>query len=65
MAPEGMTVLVENARARSITPNGNIAFWGMIDPPETIEIKEGKGNDSFLLSGYEKRIKKELVPMIK
>lgn len=26
-APEGMTVLVENARARSITPNGNIAFW--------------------------------------
>ena len=29
----------------------------MIDPPETIEIKEGKGNDNFLLSGYEKRIK--------
>ncbi len=47
VAPEGMTVLVENARARSITPNGNIAFWGMIDPPETIEIKEGKGTTAF------------------
>lgn len=47
VAPEGMTVLVENARARSITPNGNIAFWGMIDPPETIEIKEGKGTTTF------------------
>ena len=29
VAPDGMTVLVENARVRSITPNGNIAFWGM------------------------------------
>lgn len=47
VAPEGMTVLVENARARSITPNGNIAFWGMIDPSETIEIKEGKGTTTF------------------
>ena len=47
MAPEGMIVLVENARARSITPNGNIVFWGMIDPPETIEIKEGKGTTTF------------------
>lgn len=47
VAPEGMTVLVENARARSITPNGNIAFWGMVDPPETIEIKEGKGTTTF------------------
>ena len=34
VAPEGMTVLVENARVRSITPNGNIAFWGMVDPPD-------------------------------
>ena len=42
VAPDGMTVLIENARVRSITPNGNIAFWGMVDPPETIEIKEGK-----------------------
>lgn len=42
VAPEGMIVLVENARARSITPNGNIVFWGMIDPPETIEIKKEK-----------------------
>lgn len=47
VAPEGMIVLVENARARSITPNGNIVFWGMIDPPETIEIKEGKGTTTF------------------
>ena len=47
VAPEGMTVLVENARARSITPNGNIAFWGMIDPSATIEIKEGKGTTTF------------------
>lgn len=47
VAPEGMTVLVENARVRSITPNGNIAFWGMVDPPETIEIKEGKGTTTF------------------
>ena len=47
VAPDGMTVLVENARVRSITPNGNIAFWGMVDPPETIEIKEGKGTTAF------------------
>lgn len=47
VAPDGMTVLVENARVRSITPNGNIAFWGMVDPPETIEIKEGKGTIAF------------------
>lgn len=47
VVPEGMTVLVENARIRSITPNGNIAFWGMVDPAETIEIKEGKGTTTF------------------
>ena len=47
VAPEGMTVLVENARVRSITPNGNIAFWDMVNPAE-IEIKEGKGTTTFL-----------------
>lgn len=48
VVPEGMTVLLENARARSITPNGNIAFWGMVNPAKTVEIKEGKGTTAFL-----------------
>lgn len=48
VAPEGMTVLLENARVRSITPNGNITFWGMVNPAETIEIKAGKGTTAFL-----------------
>lgn len=47
VAPEGMTVLVENAKIRSITPNGNIAFWDLVNPAE-IEIKEGKGTTTFL-----------------
>ena len=42
-----MCIRDRNARVRSITPNGNIAFWGMVDPPETIEIKEGKGTTAF------------------
>ena len=45
--PEGLTVLVEGARIRSITPKGNITFLGVRDQDVSVEIKEGSGTVTF------------------
>lgn len=51
VVPEGMNVFVGygdgDVKIRSITPNGNIAFWGVGNDKESIEIKEGKGTVAF------------------
>ena len=51
VVPEGMNVFVGygdgDVKIRSITPNGNITFWGVGNDKESIEIKEGKGTVAF------------------
>ena len=51
VVPEGMNVFVGygdgDVKIRSITPNGNITFWGVGNDKESIEIKEGKGTVTF------------------
>ena len=51
VVPEGMNVFVGYGdgyvKIRSITPNGNITFWGVGNDKESIEIKEGKGTVAF------------------
>ena len=51
VVPEGMNVFVGygdgDIKIRSITPNGNITFWGVGNDKESIEIKEGKGTVTF------------------
>lgn len=51
VVPEGMNVFVGygdgDVKIRSITPNGNITFWGVENDKESIEIKEGKGTVAF------------------
>ena len=47
VVPEGLTVLVEGARIRSITPKGNITFLGVRDQDVSVEIKEGSGTVTF------------------
>ncbi len=45
--PEGLTVLVDGARIRSITPKGNITFLGVRNQDVSVEIKEGSGTVTF------------------
>lgn len=51
VVPEGMNVFVGygdgDVKIRSITPNGNITFWGVGNDKESIQIKEGKGTVTF------------------
>ena len=50
VVPAGLNVFVgysEDVKIRSITPNGNITFWGVGNDKESIEIKEGKGTVAF------------------
>lgn len=50
VVPAGLNVFVgysEDVKIRSITPNGNIIFWGVGNEKESIEIKEGQGTVGF------------------
>ena len=50
VVPAGLNVFVgysEDVKIRSITPNGNIIFWGVGNETESIEIKEGQGTVGF------------------
>ena len=50
VVPAGLNVFVgysENVKIRSITPNGNVTFWGVGNDKESIEIKEGQGTVAF------------------
>ena len=50
VVPAGLNVFVgysEDVKIRSITPNGNITFWGVGNEKESIEIKEGQGTVAF------------------
>ena len=50
VVPAGLNVFVgysEDVKIRSITPNGNITFWGVGNDKESIEIKEGQGTVAF------------------
>ena len=50
VVPAGLNIFVgyaENVKIRSITPNGNVTFWGVGNDKESIEIKEGQGTVAF------------------
>ena len=50
VVPAGLNVFVgyaEDVKIRSITPNGNVTFWGVGNDKESIEIKEGQGTVAF------------------
>ena len=50
VVPAGLNIFVgyaEDVKIRSITPNGNVTFWGVGNDKESIEIKEGQGTVAF------------------
>ena len=50
VVPAGLNIFVgyaEEVKIRSITPNGNVTFWGVGNDKESIEIKEGQGTVAF------------------
>ena len=50
VVPAGLNIFVgyaENVKIRSITPNGNVTFWGVGNDKESIEIKKGQGTVAF------------------